>query len=77
MKIWLLEAIDGSEYFDPWYDKMFGIVVVAESEEKARLLAAEAKADEGKQPWLSPEHTSCEEILTDVECVVIQDCRWA
>lgn len=74
MQLFLLKAIDGCEEFDPWYDKAFGHVVRADSEEKARRLAADACGAEGKGAWLDANKTSCakltamgdeEVILTD------------
>lgn len=77
MKIWILWAKDDSDYFEPWYDKMFEIVVVAKNEEVARQIASKNCSYEGKQPWLLPEHTNCEEVSVDEERIVISSIRWA
>lgn len=66
MKIWNLEPInsDGG-YWDPWYDKVFGVVVAAESEDEARKIAQENGGCESRydqQPWLDSKLTTCIEL---------------
>lgn len=40
MKLWLLRPIDPhGGLWDPWFDKIFGFVVRAETETEARTLA--------------------------------------
>jgi hypothetical protein len=63
----------------PWYDKAFGFVVRAESENDARALAQAAGGDEvydasfirGVPAWLNPEFSICEELLPEGEAQVI------
>jgi hypothetical protein len=76
MKIWLLRPIDGSSA--PWlqyFDCMFGFVVRAESEDKARSLAASKCGDEGPDAWLSGRNSTCVELLADGPAeVIMEDC---
>lgn len=44
MKIWLLRPIDGCDEWNPWYDKAFGFVVCANSEQEAREAARIVRA---------------------------------
>lgn len=50
MKLWLLRPIDpdagGDNPWEPWYDKLFGAVVRAETEDQARLLVSAHAGDE-------------------------------
>ena len=76
MKLWLLrprEDIRENDPWEPWYDKTFGFVVRAETEQDARMIANASGGDEtgpishdtyrhGGDPWLSPEFSSCEEL---------------
>ena len=45
MKLWLVRPIetddDGDDPWEPWYDKAFGFVIRAESDQKAREIANE------------------------------------
>ena len=68
MKLWLLRPITKKKGgpWDPWYDKSFGFVVRAETEEKAREIADENAGDENhdeKHPWLNSYYSVCEELL--------------
>lgn len=64
MKLWLLRPVEGLEDQDnpwrPWYDKAFGFVVRADSEEAARRWAME-KAGEETQRWVE-ESGECKRI---------------
>ena len=86
MKLWLLrpqekyERVslggndDASNPWEPWFDKAFGFVVRAETEERARQLASEDAGDENEGSWLSPEFSSCVELsVTGLETVIIRD----
>jgi hypothetical protein len=79
VKLWLLRPIDTSRAWVPWHDKSFGFVIRAESEDRARVLAdegggAENREIEGLRPWLSPEHSTCVELLPEgQEGEVIED----
>ena len=89
--LWLLRPVDNLPDSDnpwhPWYDKCFGFVVRAETEEKTRTMAHRNGKDEnmgefsGNQistttiPWLDKNYSTCIK-LTDygVSEVIIQDC---
>jgi hypothetical protein len=91
MKLWLLRPIknlDDNPWY-PWYDKAFGFVVRAETEESARNIANKNGGVEtgpidltvyrvGGDPWLDPAFSSCVELLADEgdEGVVITDLRY-
>ena len=69
MKLFIIRPIDpNAPPWDPWYDKCFGMVISAESEQEARLLAHEHGGDEngwGKNdhPWTDPLLSSCVELV--------------
>lgn len=73
LKVYLLEAKVGTKNaagISPWrppFNVVYGMVVVAESEEAARSLAMEAGADERTsiqptKPWLDAKYTTCVEV---------------
>lgn len=71
MALWLLRPIDpDSPPWEPWYDRCFGFVVRAPSEEKARAMTEGATGDEqartyggkGPNPWLDPALATCERL---------------
>ena len=94
MNLWILKAKnslpEGDDPWEPWYDKTFGFVIRANTEDDARRIADENMGDEGrgvflgsvtaktKNPWLDSRYSTCE-ILSDVgeEGVVIEDHRSA
>lgn len=76
--------------WEPWYDKSFGFVICADSEEEARQLAHANAGDENrgeflssktadtKQPWIDPKYSTCVELTPAHEKgVVIQDFHFA
>lgn len=84
MKLWLLEPIKPDEgFWSPWFDKAFGFVVRATTENDARAFAEEEHGDEGEgqyygpveklqktkrvQVWLDPSWTSCVELTAEGE----------
>lgn len=71
MNLYILRPI---ENWKSWYDKCFGVILQAETEEAARKLASECNGDEGPDVWLNPDKTSCN-ILTagDKEKVIMID----
>jgi hypothetical protein len=89
MKLWLLRPretlMDDDNPWEPWYDKAFGFVVRAETEEKAReLITRDQKSggfswndhygDEGPRAWADPKYSWCEEITQEgQEQVIIRD----
>lgn len=53
---------------NPWrasYDCTLGVIVEAENEESARILAADVSGDEGSGSWLNPALSTCEELAPD------------
>lgn len=60
MDIWVLETIHCAIR----YDTAEGHVVVAETEEEARRIAADNCGDEGRQEWLSEERSTCVKVDT-------------
>jgi hypothetical protein len=91
MKLWLLAPIDISSknsLWEPWFDKCFGMVVRAKTEQAARALAqANAREEEnagpwgsemGKRAWLDSEISTCEELTgKGEEDVILQDVHFA
>lgn len=86
MRLWLISPVERLDKNDnpwkPWYDKAFGFVVRAETEEEARDFAHDEAGDEnlgGKttnttQPWKDARYSTCTELLPDGEAgVVMQD----
>jgi hypothetical protein len=83
MKLWLLRPIDGLDEkrdpWSPWYDKVFGFVIRAESEMRARELATAKQAGEAgkvwaKNPWLDPAFSTCVALSDDgAEEIVMVD----
>ena len=71
MKLWLLRPVKGDPLWKPWYDKAFGFVVKAETEEDARAVANANSGDEGRYEnrseaaWLSDKHSTCVELTAD------------
>ena len=67
--------------WEPWYDKCFGMVVVAESEVQARFEASECQCGEGKKAWLESAFSTCKHVgvaIDGIEIgVLIQDVRQA
>lgn len=81
MSLWLLRPNDyghddgwvgaaGSPW-EKWYDKAFGFVVRAETENEARRMAQEQSGDEGDTAWLSSEFSTCTELTADGEAAVV------
>lgn len=73
MRLYLLRPV---EPWQPWYDKCFGFVVRAESDDDARLLASSSDecGDEESEVWKNPALTTCVEVLNDGERgVIIKD----
>jgi hypothetical protein len=81
MKLWLLHPVgytdddeDMAAAWKPWYDKAFGFVVRAESEQAARALANAAGGEEisaGVNPWLDPAQSTCVPLLAEGEAEVV------
>ena len=94
MKLWLLKPnehlTDGDNPWQPWYDKCFGMVIRAETEERARQIAHENASDENRneflgefisqtnQPWLNKKYSDCIELnQSGEEGLILQDMRMA
>ena len=83
MKIWILTPIENlnaeDDPWEPWYDKCFGMVIVAEDETTAREIAQSEGLDEkvGRQtPWMEPKYTTCDELTIDkYQGLVMQDVK--
>lgn len=60
MKLWLLERRD-TEIVG--WDEARGVVVAAETEDEARLLASQKRGDEGAGAWTDMTRTTCEELI--------------
>ena len=83
MKLWLLSPIENLQDspWEPWYDKVFGFVIRAETEMEARRIADENYGDEnfeGSKPWLHSEFSTCIELTPDGESeLILRDKRMA
>lgn len=79
-KIWILRPREdltrGDNPWNPWYDKAFGYVVVAPSEKSARDYASE-ETDDMEKAWLDPAYSTCVEVDTGREGIVLEDFRAA
>ena len=81
MKLWLLRPNDdlpsNDDPWHPWFDKCFGFVVRAESDQEARQYAHEEAGDEKTDkgsPWLNPKYSTCEELTHSGDSgVIIKD----
>lgn len=96
MKLWLLaprgDLSDDNNPWKPWYDKVFGFLVCAETAEEARQVANENAGDEtvawdnvakkytrdDLTPWLNSRFSTCVELLPEGEPrVILRDFRSA
>lgn len=80
MKLWILKPVENlpkGNPWKPWYDKAFGFVVRAETEETARKFAHDESGDETagtNSPWLDAKYSTCVELLSKGEAgVVLRD----
>ena len=77
MKLWLLRPRHGYEevgFWDPWYDRVFGFVIRAETEEEARATAQAWGGGEvlhNRPAWLDSQHSTCEILVEQGEPGVI------
>lgn len=77
MKLWLLRPVEDNALWEPWYDKAFGFVVRAETEEEARALAQAGGGDEAGwfrksfPAWTDPANSTCVELTSDGDAQVI------
>ncbi len=84
MKLWLIQPrpdLPRDNPWDPWYDKPFGAVIRAETEQQAREIAAEEVRGNrfGEFPaWLDSQMSDCVELTAEGEpSVIIEDAHWA
>ena len=89
MKIFELRPIenlkDGDNPWEPWYDKIFGFIVRAETEAEARKIANENAGYENigeslsnktantKEPWLDEKYSTCIELTGSGEAGMIME----
>lgn len=75
MKLWILKPISHDKGpWKPWYDKVFGFVVRAKTEQEARGIAHFNAGDENrtdKAPWLYAELSTCVELTTEGDAEMI------
>ena len=80
-KLWILRPRDdGNGPWAPWYDKAFGFIVCAASEDEARQIAQANGGDEtrsGEPAWTDSNLSTCEEMVAGERGVVMQDFRSA
>ena len=82
LKLWLLKPHNESEYpWEPWYDKAFGFIVRASSEQEARKMATKDSGTETRyvaDAWLDNEYSTCVELIPDGSIgVIIRDFKAA
>ena len=80
MNIYLLKANLNNIYWDDWYNKCYGMVIVADSEEAARALATEKDSSEDTAIWQYEAFITCELVGTacsDTARVLLVDEHWA
>ncbi len=76
MKLWLLRPFENAPEWEPRYDKAFGFVVRAATEQEARALTDGNTGDECDykdrvNPWLDPAKSTCVELSQEGEAAVI------
>ena len=80
MKLWILEPVknlpEDNNPWIPWYDKMFAVVVRADSEESARSMAHSCGGDENDEssdisPWMELEYSTCKPLEAEGEARII------
>jgi len=75
----------GENPWEPWYDKSFGFIINADTEEEARNIANQNAGDENRgeffgkeiaktrEPWLSSKYSSCVLLSTHGPGLVMRD----
>ena len=78
MKLWLLVARNDlpdkwqENPWEPWYDKSFGFVIRAETEERARSIPG--GVEHFDDAWINPKYSTCIELLPEgYEGIVLED----
>jgi hypothetical protein len=81
MKLWLLRPNEpmpeGKDPWDPWYDKVFGFVIRAETETKARQLAQQNAGDETALAWHNTYSTCIELTHEGISEIILIDEKMA
>lgn len=67
MKAWELHMIDRADW-----DCADAFVVVAETEDRARAIAAEQAGDEGAETWINSSLSACVELDASEERIVVR-----
>ena len=65
MKLWNMFPYGITVEWDEWFNKVFGFIIRAETEEDARKIADENSGAEngyGTRPWLDASKTVCIEL---------------
>jgi len=71
MKLWILRPVkhlpDDKGPWNPWYDKSFGFVVIADTEKLARKVAHDNAGDENDDysPWIDSKYSTCDELTPE------------
>lgn len=82
MKLFILQPKPnlpkGDNPWDPWFDKSFGFIIIAETEDEAREIATancdpeeylkyylSEKVSDTTTPWIDEKYSTCEELLND------------
>ena len=90
MKLWILrpnEKLTNNKNspWEPWYDKAFGFIIRAETEDRAREIANDHGGDEigdphylpdrhGIDPWLDKTLSTCVELKSNgIEEMILRD----
>ncbi len=71
--LWLLrpkeDLPENDDPWEPWFDKVFGFVIRADSEMEARVIANGNAGDENyekvSKPWLEAKYSTCEQLSQD------------
>ena len=80
MNIYLLKANYDNPYWDDWYNKCHGMVIVADSVEAARALATKEDSSENIPVWQDKAFATCELVgiaCTETAGVLLVDEHWA
>jgi hypothetical protein len=63
-KLYLLRPVEGDLLWEPWYDKIFGLVIRAKTKKQARKMASLQAGYETADAWLNPAHSTCKKLNT-------------
>ena len=83
MKLWILRPVKDDALWEPWYDKTFGFVVRAETEQAARAFAQDGGGDEVRRgysdrpqhpAWTDASHSTCEPLeMGGLDGIIMED----